>query len=74
MFQNEEIPGYTKSVRNQWVYSQEAINLVQSYAMKFPILFQLMNKQSNVQTDPLFESELNVGLKVGFLNNRFWRE
>lgn len=63
-FKNEELPGYTKSIRNQWLYSEEAIELVHSFASKFPRLFQLMNKQGNSQTDPLFESELNDGLKV----------
>ena len=69
LFQNEEVPGYTKSVNNQWLYSQEAINLVHTYAEKFPILFQLMNKQNNAHTDPLFEEELNVGKKVKFYCN-----
>lgn len=32
--------------------------------MKFPRLFQLMNRQTNAQTDPLFESELCEGQKV----------
>lgn len=62
--QNEEVPGYTKSVNNQWLYSQEAINVVHEYSMKFPQLFKLMNRQSNAQSDPLFESELNGEKKV----------
>ncbi|XP_031621171.1 5'-3' exoribonuclease 1 [Contarinia nasturtii] len=61
--QNEEVPGYTKSFNNQWLYSQETINVVQSYAMKFPQLFQLMNKQGKAQSDPIFESDLNADKK-----------
>lgn len=64
--QNEEVPGYTKSVNNnQWLYSQKTVNLVHEYSMKFPKLFQLMNQQTNTQTNPLFESELCADQKVG---------
>lgn len=62
--QNEEIPGYTKSMSNQWFYSQNAIDLVDSYYQKFPKLFELMNKQSNGGNDFIFESELNAGRQV----------
>lgn len=62
--QNEEVPGYTKSMNNQWLYSQKAVNLVHEYSMKFPKLVELMNQQTNTQTDPLFESELCADQKV----------
>lgn len=62
--QNEEVPGYTKSANNQWLYSQNAINLVHSYYQKFPKLFELMNSQSNGMNSFIFESELNEGREV----------
>lgn len=60
-------------MNNQWLYSQAAIDVVQEYALKFPKLFQLMNKQSNALNDPIFESELNNNQKVskGHLTNEF---
>lgn len=63
-FQNEEVPGYTKNINNQWLYSQAAVDVVHEYTMKFPKLFQLMNKQSNAMSDPIFESELGVSQEV----------
>lgn len=55
-------------MNNQWLYSQKAVNLVHEYSMKFPKLFQLMNQQTNAQTDPLFESELCADQKVSLSN------
>lgn len=63
------LPGYTKSVKNNWLYSQKAAELVQSYALKFPKVFELMDRQGNGQNDFIFESELNEGRKVSLALN-----
>lgn len=53
-----------KSTGNQWLYSQKAVDVVQSYAMKFPRLFELLTSKA----DFVFESELNAGREVDILN------
>lgn len=68
LFQNEEVPGYTRSLNNQWLYSQAAIDVVDTYAEKFPRLFEMMDQQTNAQTDPIFESDLCDGQKVSSIS------
>ena len=53
---NEELHGYTKHARNTWLYSQQAIDLVNSYCENFPRLFELMTVTD--ASDFIFESQL----------------
>lgn len=37
-------PDYVKNIGNKFIYSQKAIDLVQQYMVKFPRVFELLNK------------------------------
>ncbi|XP_046595171.1 5'-3' exoribonuclease 1 isoform X1 [Neodiprion lecontei] len=53
---NQEVPGYTKKVNGQWLYSAKAIDLIRAYMRKFPLLFEKL--ASNVTNDIYYEDEL----------------
>ncbi|XP_059468376.1 5'-3' exoribonuclease 1 [Neocloeon triangulifer] len=40
--QNKEIPGFTKRINGDWVYSQRAIDLIRDYMCVFPEIFNYM--------------------------------
>lgn len=59
---NEEIPGYTKKVEGQWLYTQKSINLVRDYMQFCPELFTYLS--THLGNDIFYESELfpnNIG-------------
>lgn len=60
---NEETVGYTKKVGNQYVYSQKAIDLMQTYHEQWPAVFEMISRQPN---DTYFETTVFPG-KVGQL-------
>lgn len=47
---------YTRCEGRNWLYSQKTVDLVQQYVLKFPKVFELLNKQG--KTDFIFESDL----------------
>ncbi|XP_011151267.1 5'-3' exoribonuclease 1 isoform X2 [Harpegnathos saltator] len=53
---NEEVPGYTKKENSQWLYSIRAIELIRSYMVKCPNLFERL--AVNVTNDIFQEEEL----------------
>lgn len=52
---NEEIPGYTKK-DGAWLYSQKAIDLLNSYQEKYPKLFHFLETSKNC--DVYYEYEI----------------
>ncbi|KAK0166620.1 hypothetical protein PV327_004112 [Microctonus hyperodae] len=46
---NEELPGYTKKVNGQWLYSSKSIGLIRNYMEKFPLLFEYLAQ--NISND-----------------------
>lgn len=55
---SEELAGYTKSSRNQWLYSQKATASVEAYMEKYPKLFEALNQKIGNNDAILFESEI----------------
>lgn len=53
---NEEIPGYTKKVDGQWLYSYKSVQLVKEYMKFCPDLFTYI--ASHMGNDVFYESEL----------------
>ncbi|KAL0891892.1 hypothetical protein ABMA27_015146 [Loxostege sticticalis] len=55
---NQEVSGYTRrcKVSNSWLYSERCIELVKSYARKYPELFDKLAQ--NLNNDIFFESDL----------------
>ncbi|XP_076181018.1 5'-3' exoribonuclease pacman isoform X2 [Ptiloglossa arizonensis] len=53
---NEEVPGYTRKEYGQWLYSWKAIDLIRSYMVKCPDLFERLEK--NISNDVFFEEDL----------------
>ncbi|XP_069474375.1 5'-3' exoribonuclease 1 isoform X2 [Ambystoma mexicanum] len=53
---NEEVPGYTKKVGNEWLYSSAAEQLLGEYLDRFPELFRYVGKNS--QDDVFFEDDV----------------
>ncbi|CAB3243400.1 unnamed protein product [Arctia plantaginis] len=65
---NQEVAGYTRKcqITNSWLYSERCIELVRSYAQKFPDLFD--NLAQSLGRDVFFESDLfprEIGKKKG---------
>lgn len=66
---NEEIPGYTKKIEGQWLYSQKSINLVRDYMKHCPELFSYIT--AHLGNDIFYESELfptEIGFVVQIMN------
>ncbi|KAK0177026.1 hypothetical protein PV328_001116 [Microctonus aethiopoides] len=53
---NEELPGYTKKVNGQWLYSSKSIGLIRNYMEKFPLLFEYLAQ--NISNDMYNEDDL----------------
>lgn len=53
---NEELPGYTRKVNGQWLYSSKSVGLIRSYMEKFPVLFERLAR--NIVNDMYTEDEL----------------
>ncbi|KAH0550752.1 5'-3' exoribonuclease 1 isoform X1 [Cotesia glomerata] len=53
---NEELPGYTKKVEGQWLYSSKSIGLIRSYMEKYPLLFEYL--AGNASNDMYNEDEV----------------
>ncbi|XP_057341540.1 5'-3' exoribonuclease 1 isoform X1 [Microplitis mediator] len=53
---NEELPGYTKKVDGQWLYSSKSIGLIRSYMEKYPLLFVYL--AGNASNDMYNEDEV----------------
>ncbi|GLV41654.1 pacman [Carabus blaptoides fortunei] len=53
---NEEIPGYTKKVEGQWLYSYKSVQLVKDYMKFCPDLFTYI--AAHLGNDVFYESEL----------------
>lgn len=60
----EQVSGYTRIAGNQFLYSQKAAELVDSYCQRFPRVFELLKMNSGVN-DMIFESQLNEGRPEG---------
>ena len=58
--QQEELAGYARRNDNQWFLSSKAINIVQAYVEKFPIVFEYLGKVSD-RAELLFEQDLFPG-------------
>lgn len=56
---NEEIPGYTRKVEGQWLYSPKAVQLVKEFMDTFPDLFRFI--QTHLGNDVFTEQELFPG-------------
>lgn len=56
LYQNEEIVGYTKKVGSQWLYSDLAIELINSYCDEYPEIVEQLSKRNNF--DLFFEADL----------------
>uniref|UniRef100_H3AKR8 5'-3' exoribonuclease 1 n=1 Tax=Latimeria chalumnae TaxID=7897 RepID=H3AKR8_LATCH len=56
---NEEVPGYTKKVANEWMYSSSVEQLLAEYLERFPELFTHVAKNS--QEDVFFEDDIWPG-------------
>lgn len=68
--QNEELAGYTKHARNQWAYSQKAIELVIAFWQKFPKLFAVLSQRID-HNELLFESEICDGAQGDSESDQF---
>ncbi|KAI5135940.1 5'-3' Exoribonuclease 1 [Manis pentadactyla] len=53
---NEEVPGYTKKVGNEWMYSSAAEQLLAEYLERAPELFSYIAKNS--QEDVFYEDDI----------------
>ncbi|XP_012251889.2 5'-3' exoribonuclease 1 isoform X2 [Athalia rosae] len=53
---NEEVPGYTKKVNGQWLYSTKAIELIHTYMRIWPAFFEQL--AINLTNDIYYEDEL----------------
>ncbi|XP_077204888.1 5'-3' exoribonuclease 1 isoform X3 [Paroedura picta] len=56
---NEEVPGYTKKVGNEWMYSSSVEQLLAEYLERVPELFSYIAKNS--QEDIFFEDDIWPG-------------
>ncbi|XP_068825307.1 5'-3' exoribonuclease 1-like [Capricornis sumatraensis] len=56
---NEEVPGYTKKVGNEWMYSSAAEQLLAEYLERAPELFSYIAKNS--QEDVFYEDDIWPG-------------
>uniref|UniRef100_A0A8C0GQM8 5'-3' exoribonuclease 1 n=1 Tax=Chelonoidis abingdonii TaxID=106734 RepID=A0A8C0GQM8_CHEAB len=56
---NEEVPGYTKKVRNEWMYSSAVEQLLAEYLERVPELFSYIAKNS--QEDIFYEDDIWPG-------------
>ncbi|XP_036099818.1 5'-3' exoribonuclease 1 isoform X4 [Molossus molossus] len=56
---NEEVPGYTKKVGNEWMYSSAAEQLLAEYIERAPELFSYIAKNS--QEDVFYEDDIWPG-------------
>lgn len=56
---NEEVPGYTKKVGSEWMYSFAAEQLLVEYLERFPELFSYISKNS--QEDIFYEDDIWPG-------------
>uniref|UniRef100_A0A8C6S1N2 5'-3' exoribonuclease 1 n=1 Tax=Nannospalax galili TaxID=1026970 RepID=A0A8C6S1N2_NANGA len=56
---NEEVPGYTKKVGNEWMYSSAAEQLLAEYLERVPELFSYVAKNS--QEDVFYEDDIWPG-------------
>lgn len=63
---NEEVVDYTRYDNRQWLYSRKAIEVVEAYYMKYPKVFELLNKGQGMN-DFIFESELNTEQPVNLI-------
>ncbi|XP_023298074.2 5'-3' exoribonuclease 1 [Lucilia cuprina] len=55
--QQEELAGYARRVDNQWFLSSKAINLIQLYVARFPVVIEYLSKASD-RAELLFEQDL----------------
>ncbi|XP_064610977.1 5'-3' exoribonuclease 1-like [Liolophura sinensis] len=55
---NEEVPGFTKKVENQWLYSNKALDAVSQYFRRFPQLFDFISRQERGGPDFYFEEDV----------------
>ncbi|XP_073829964.1 5'-3' exoribonuclease pacman [Musca autumnalis] len=53
----EELVGYTRRMDNQWFMSTKAINLIQDYIEKFPMVIEYLSNTSE-RSELLFEEDL----------------
>lgn len=51
-----QVPGYTRKENNQWLYSPKAVELIRSYMIKCPELFERLHQ--NVGNDIFKEEDL----------------
>lgn len=57
---NQETPGFTKKVNNNWLYSEKTVNLIREYMEFCPKIFEYLNyhqKADNIILEDLFPNE-----------------
>lgn len=58
---NQETPGYTRKVNNNWLYSEKTVNLIREYMEFCPKIFEILSY--NEKAD-------NIALEILFPENR----
>lgn len=57
---NQETPGFTRKVNNNWLYSEQTVNLIKEYMQYWPEIFEYLNyhqKADNIILEDLFPED-----------------